>query len=359
MKDILKAGDNHEITMRTNDFSRHLGTMDWQKVRGVMTRNNFVWKGIVSTIMGIKPAYVFDDHEIGVVDPISFVPKSLSENFFLEVKKHEGTFQGWLVDCKQIAKVFVKYKQHFPDFDFKYIADKNYIRKYIHTMTTVVDEDGNYTEVVKTGLSLGYPYESVVGFSADHTTKPFEVNGYEFGATKTDSINFKSWLLGKYQDSRMDRVLELNKLRIKSKFDESLQTISDNIEVIKVGGSKYLEVKFVNKERSSFGVQFVPTAKGRLSRDETTNLLNAFASRHNLNYLRFVPPKRNKFGSIGVGHEGYHDSLYRSSRKNIIPYLTLDEYATEVKTGVMVIARSKIFELLDTNGKKREALLFK
>lgn len=358
MKDILLPKDDAETRTRTEAFSRHLDGMDWQKIRGVMTRYDYSWRGLVSTVMGIKPAFVFSDDELEAFNPMDFVPDSLKENFVLEIKRHEGTFQGWLVDYKQIAKVFNKYSQHFPDFDFKYISNKDYIRKYIHTMTTIVDENGNHAEVIKTGLSLGYPYNSVVNFQADHTTKPFDVNGYEFGSTKTDRTLFKTWLLAEYDKSGMDGVLERNKTRIKKEFGDSLKTVANTIEVVKVKEKKYLEVKFVDLKSSRFGVQFVPVVLDRLSGVETTNLLNAFAVRHNLNYLRFVPPKMGKLGSVGVGYEGCYESLFKSSRKNIIPYLTLDEYATEIKTGVMVVARSKIFSLLKANGKKKEALLF-
>ena len=359
MKDILRPKNDIEIRTRTEAFSRHLEGMSWQKIRGVMTRYVYSWRGLVSTVMGIKPAFVFGDDELEAFNPMDFVPDPIKDNFVLETKRHEGTFQGWLVDYKQIAKVFNKYSQHFSDFDFKYIYSKDYIRKYIHTMTTIVDENGNFAEVIKTGLSLGYPYDSVVNFQAGHTTKPFGINGYEFGSTRTDRTLFKAWLLVEYDKSGMDEVLEKNKSRIKKEFGESLKTVANTIEVVKVNGKKYLEVKFVDLKSFRLGVQFVPVTPGRLSGVDTTSLLNAFAVRHNLNYLRYVPPKMGKPGSIGVGYEDYYESLFKSSRKNLIPYLTLDEYATEIKTGVMVIARSKILDLLNSNGKEKEALLFK
>lgn len=355
MKDRLHSfyiSETQEFSRRATLFDQHLKGMNWEKIRNVMVRQKHAWLELVSTVVGVKPASVFIEDELMSFNSMDFVPDNLKSNFFLHIKKDDLVFQGWLVDYEQLANVYSKYPGCFADFDFTKMGDKNYIEFYIDKRTTST-VGASKEDLVKTGLSLGYPYESVVNFSYDHSATPFEYKGYEFVTVESDIVPLKTWLKNIYEQSGMDAILAENEERIKKEYRVWLKSKKERIRIIRISGKKYLEIEFLDHERQVAGVQFVPVTNRELNRQESADMLSIFAERYKLSHL-----KSPKGGKCGVNYEDYVKNLVKSVTKTRVPYLTLDEGATDMKTGIAVIDRTELISWLNANGKNNLSGMF-
>lgn len=359
MKDRLANPEMAEYMERTELFSKHLNTLDWQTIRYAMSRMMYQWNGVTAVVLGVKPAYVFSDDELKRFNPEVFIPDRLKPNFFMQIKKDESTYQGWLVDYKNLVNTYRKYPDIFSDFDFGRGHDKKYVNYYIRRLKTAA-VDVEPLGVIKTGLSLGYPYESVTNFVTEKIDRaPFDYKGFEFSATKNDAGKFRAFLARNFRESGMDKVLGVSRERIKSEFQKVLDTRENSVNVVDINGSKYLEIKFTDKKAGKLGAQFLSISKTALSGSGIQRLLNDFANRYDFPNLYYLEPEAGNYGRMGGNYESYFDAIDKSQSKNRIPYLVYEDSGTSVSSGLMVIDRSALVGFLKSNQLNKEASLFK
>lgn len=317
-----------EMRVRVSAFGAQLAALDWKYLWRLSVYVPHEFAGLSAVIQGVKPAFVPETESSALAD---LIPPKMEQVVI--------TNKGWFADLDLIRKVIRRYPKRFPDFDFNFFGEDNYVIAYLDERTLVMDE-ASREEIIKTGLLLGYPHDSVV--YPKRCRRTFEAHGYMFLATAEDSRDFMAFLETCFQKSGLKRVKEETKRRIHEGFSKMLQVEEGGAAELSCDGRKFLEVVTIKKDEGGVIRQLALWQKSAVSEADRRALLNLFAERFGV--------ISTMYSDVYVGADCLMlEAQISSIGDSELPYLILSEYVDRITIGAARISRYDLDDYARSN----------
>lgn len=320
-------------------FDKHISSLDWRMVRYMMYYLTEEWEGMVSVISGLKPAFAFEDEHVGF-DAYKFIPPKLPNIIITE--------NGWIADIDAVSSIIQKYSKHFPDVDKDRLTDQIYINSYLNRRTlNDIEEDSS--EIIKTGLLLGYPYDSVITYAQGNQKKivAFSGFGYQFAALPEDKLYLTDHLQQMYNLLELRRVFGRINKRISREFRNSLNLEQDTVKVITIGNNRFLEVHSLNIDKSLLYNQLLLLTDNPLTQEAAELLVDTFGKRYKVRSMTTTrPSEHGTDGKIGIRFDETIKSILDNVDAQSLPYLQLSETAKGFKINLLHINRQALITWL-------------
>lgn len=277
---------------RVQAFEKHLKSLDYKTVKQVMHFLSTEWEGMVGVISGLKPAFVFEDEDIGF-DVKAFIPPELIHNFVVSEN-------GWIADIHAVSSIIHKHLKHYPDVETDRLPDTGYVKSYLeHRTCDTVEVDSD--EIIKTGLLLGYPYDSVIAFAQGNKQGLVEFSGfgYNFSALPENKQYFRNKLSQIKKQSGLKNALSRISNRISQEFIKSLDVKQDTIQVIQIFGNNFLEIIGNDPTEGILNKQLLLLTDKPISQVSAELLVDTFGHRYQVRSMTITRSPED--GSVKTG----------------------------------------------------------
>lgn len=319
------------MKVRVGNYRRQLENTDWEVLWRLEVFDSEEFAGFSAVMQGTKPAWIPESFDTAK-RLLSLVPDEIA-NVVL-------TNNGWIADLGLIRRVLRKYPDYFQDFDYGLIDENQYLAEYLNVRTTLTTDKIPPEEIIKTGLLLGFPHQSVIA-RGEHVIN-FKNYGFMFGCSPTDYDSFLGFLKSAFENNGMKKLKAEVRKKIRTGFAEMISVYDGGIEILEIDGRRYLEVVTVKKKENEVKRQLLLWREGEVGEDSRRALLNAFSKRYGAKSFIYETDR------MGTEHLNYMDFLNEIGPDQL-PYMIMIEYADKVMFQPAGIDRSALEDYVRKN----------